>query len=109
MSLISRITRLPFVYQLVINQPVFRDFLLESVQNFVSSTKSKLTNYPQETLDQSAKMGKVATYQFTNYPGFIREFTGTIVAYSLTGLYDKFKKWDNKIEMYWLFGVIVIR
>ncbi|KAF1796973.1 Alpha/Beta hydrolase protein [Mucor lusitanicus] len=92
LPLISRIIRLPFVYQVIINQPVFRDFMLKNVQKFANSTKSKLTNYPQETLDQGKKISTVATYQFAQHPGFIRAFAGTVVAYPLTGLHDKFKK-----------------
>lgn len=104
LPLISKIIRLPFVYQLVINQPVFGGFLLKSVQKFANSTKSKLTNYPQETLDQGAKISKVATYQFANHPGFIRAFAGTVAEYPLTGLYDKFKKMgqqDRDVLVVW--------
>ncbi|KAL9543992.1 hypothetical protein MBANPS3_007852 [Mucor bainieri] len=104
LPLISRIIRLPFVYQVIINQPVFRDFMLKNVQKFANSTKSKLTNYPQETLDQGKKISTVATYQFAHHPGFIRAFAGTVVAYPLTGLHDKFKKLgqqDRDILVVW--------
>lgn len=91
MPIISKFLRLPFIYQYIVNQDAVRNYLLKQANKFAKSTRCAVKGLDEETEAQTIKIGTVASYQFMNHPGFIRAFTGTIVAYPLCGLYERFK------------------
>ncbi|KAI9480693.1 MAG: Alpha/Beta hydrolase protein [Benjaminiella poitrasii] len=104
MPLISKFIRLSYVYQLIINQAWLRNWLLANVERFAKSTRLAQPDLDKETQEQSAKIAKIASYQFMYHPGFIRAFAGTVVAYPLTGLSERYKKvgqQDKVILLIW--------
>lgn len=92
MPLISKVVKLPYVYQFIVNQPYVRPLLIKVAENFMKSTKLEQTGLDDETEAASNHIAKVAIYQFLHHAGLLRAFVGTVVAFPLTDLEEKYKK-----------------
>jgi pimeloyl-ACP methyl ester carboxylesterase len=92
MPLISKVVKLPYVHQFITNQPYVRPLLVKVAENFARSTQLEQTGLDDETEAASNYIAKVATYQFLHHAGLLRAFIGTVVAFPLTDLEDKYKK-----------------
>jgi hypothetical protein len=58
----------------------------------MKSTKLEQTGLDDETEAASNHIAKVAIYQFLHHAGLLRAFVGTVVAFPLTDLEEKYKK-----------------
>lgn len=92
MPFISKVVKLPYVYQSIIRQPYTRPILVKIVEYFARSIKSGMTDLDDEINAASNHIAKVVIYQFIHHAGLLRAFVGTVVAFPLSSMEDTYKK-----------------
>lgn len=105
MPLISKVVKLPYVHNFIINQPYVRPLLLTAIKRFAKSARLVQSGLDEDTEATISKITEIATYQFLNHPGFFRAFLGTVVDFPFTTLtkrYEQVGKLNDKpVLMIW--------